>query len=291
MNPARIAIVLVAGIAAIVLALVVRNIAGGHKPPPTVVAAAAPVPMTRVLVAKVNLAVGDSLTLDNMTWQAWPAATLNAAYVSDGVAAAPAPNAAAGAISKASTTVTDMATGGGPKMQALVGSIVREPIYAGEPITAAKVVRSGDSSYMAVRLPEGMRAVAMPLSVESGAGGFIQPGDHIDILSTHPDPTKTGGNAQVTETVLANVLVLAIDQHADAPKAGATQVGSTMTLEVPEADVNLLARTRSSDGVKLTIALRSYADIGGGPGAGPGGGDTHAVRIFKGGSAEVVTAQ
>lgn len=142
---------------------------------------------------------------------------------------------------------------------------------------------------MAVRLPEGMRAMSLPLSTESGAGGFIQPGDHVDIYSTHADTSKTGGGGMVTETVITNALVLAIDQHADAPKNTATLAGSTITLEVPESSVTAVARARAQTG--LTLALRSYADIGGGPG-GPTVGDGNAVRLFKGGgAAEVVTAQ
>jgi pilus assembly protein CpaB len=291
MNPARIAIILVAGVAAICLALIVRNIAGKpQQAPPAVVATQAPSPpMTRVLVAKVDLGVGQTLTQDNMAWQAWPAATVNTAYVTDGVIAT-APTATAGAINKAKATVGDIATGGGPKMQALMGAIVREAIYAGEPITSRKIVRSGDSSYMAVRLPEGTRALSLPLSVESGAGGFIEPGDRIDLLSTHADPNHTGGgNAMVTETVLSNVLVLAIDQHTDTPKAGQAQPGATITLEVPEFAVPNVARARTVGG--LTMALRSYADIAGRT-SGPSANDGRTVRLFKGGgAAELVTTQ
>src|SRR5215469_2559770 len=203
MNPARIIIVLVAGVAAIALALFVRNLAAPPNHPTTVVTAQAPAPpMARVLVAKVDLKVGDRLSADTMSWQPWPAATVNAAYITDGFM--PAPSGATAAVTTASATVKDLATGGGPKMQAVVGDIVREAIYAGEPITGAKIVRSGDSSYMAVRLPEGMRAMALPINVESGAGGFIQPGDRIDVLSTHKDDARGGSGSMVTQTVLAN---------------------------------------------------------------------------------------
>ncbi|HTX51359.1 MAG TPA: Flp pilus assembly protein CpaB [Caulobacteraceae bacterium] len=293
MNPARIAIILVAGVAAICLALIVRNIAA--RPPqaraPVIAAQAPSQPMTRVLVAKADLSVGQALTQDNMAWQAWPAATVNAAYVTDGVVATAPPSAGAvGAINKAKTTVNDMATGGGPKMQAMMGAIVREAIYAGEPITSSKVVRSGDSSYMAVRLPEGMRAYSLPLTVETGAGGFIEPGDRIDILSTHADPSHTGGGSSlVTETVLSNVPVLAIDQHTDTPKAGQAQPGATITLEIPAYAVPNVARARTLGG--LTMALRSYADIAG-RARGPSANDGRTVRLFKGGgSAELVTTQ
>jgi pilus assembly protein CpaB len=223
-----------------------------------------------------------------MSWQGWPTATLNVAYITDGdttQAKAPVDTV----IQKASKTVGDIATGGGPKMHAMIGDVVREPIYAGEPITAKKVVHSGDTSYMAIRLPQGMRAMALALSLESGAGGFIEPGDRVDVLSTHQDPNKnSSGGGMVTETVLSNALVLAIDQKTDAGKS-TTVSGATITLEVPDVNASAVAKARTQGG--LTLALRSYADIGGQTG-GPSADDGHSVKIFKGGApAEVVTAQ
>ena len=186
MTPARIVILIVALVAAVGLALLVHGLFAQPKtPPPAAVATAAPT-MTRVLVAKTDLAVGDRLSDQNMSWQGWPTATLNIAYITDGdttVAKAPVDSV----MQKASKTVGDIATGGGPKMRAMIGDVVREPIYAGEPITSKKVVHSGDTSYMAIRLPQGMRAMALALSLESGAGGFIEPGDRVDVLSTHQE--------------------------------------------------------------------------------------------------------
>ena len=288
MNPARLAIIVVAGLAAVLLALLVHGMVSKPKPITVVDTAGQAPPMTRVLVARVNLGVGDRLTGDNMTWQPWPTATLNGAYVTDGQAAVPASAGAAGAINQAGKAVTDIATGGGPKMQSMIGAIVRDPIFAGEPITSNKIVRSGDSSYMAVRLPPGTRAMSIPVSVELGAGGFIQPGDRVDIISSHADTAK-GGSGFVAETVLSNVKVLAVDQHTDTPKNGASLPGNTLTLEIAAGDVETLARARSVGG--LVMVLRSYADIGGGTAAGSGG-PGHSVRLFKGGApAEMVVAR
>lgn len=289
MNPARIVIVVVAIVAALGLALLVHAIIK-PKSPTVVQQVAAPSagpPMTRVLTAKQDLAVGDRLAVDNMAWQPWPAATLNAAYITDGAVAAPKPVGPAGVVNQAGRTVTDIATGGGPQMQAMIGDIVKEPIYAGEPITDRKIVRGGDSSYMAVRLPPGTLAMSVPVNVENGAGGFIQPGDRIDMLSSHPDTAKNGQGGMVTETVLANVKVLAVDQHTDTPRSSAAMPGATLTLEIPADDVEAVARAKSEGG--LVMALRSYADIGGGA-RGPSSG--HSVRLFKGGGpAELVIAR
>ncbi len=289
MTPARIVILIVALVAAVGLALLVHGMFAQPKAPPTTTVAAAPL-LTRVLVAKTDLAVGARLTDQNMGWQGWPTATLNAAYITDGDTTAAAKAPVDAVMQKAGKTVTDIATGGGPKMRAMIGDVVREPIYAGEPITGKKVVLSGDTSYMAVRLPQGMRAVALPISLESGAGGFIEPGDRVDVFSTHQDSTKNSSSGgMVTETVLSNALVLAIDQKTDAAKTTNTVSGATITLEVPDVNASAVAKARTQGG--LTIALRSYADIGGQTG-GPSADDGHTVKIFKGGAAaEVVTAQ
>jgi pilus assembly protein CpaB len=293
MNPSRIVIILLAGVAALVLAFLVHGMMG--KKAPAVVAAtpvAGPL-MTRVLAAKVDLAVGDRLTPNNMAWQPWPVGTVNAAYVTDGSSAAAKPQGADGAVKQASTVVNDIANGGGPKLQALVGAIVREPIFAGEPITSKKIVRSGDTGYLAVRLPQGMRALSIPVTIDSSAGGFIEPGDRVDVMTAHADQSKGGGaGGMVAETVLSNVQVLAVDQRVDTPKNTTSMpAAATLTLEVPAGDVDALVRART--GGTLMMALRSYADIGGGPGAGAGvGGPAHSVRVFKGGAAvEVVAAR
>jgi len=288
MNPARIIIVLVAGVAAVALALVVRTIATKPAAASVPIAAApqqAGPPMTRVLVAKIDLVPGDRLAPENMAWQAWPVPGVNTAYVTDGQVQQPNAAGALGAVKQVGSQVADIAAGGGPKMQEMVGAIVREPLFAGEPITARKVVRSGDSGYMAVRLPPGTRAMSLPINAETGAGGFIQPGDRVDVLSTHADPSRPG--AVVTEVILPDAKVLAIDQHTDAPKSGSSTLGATITFEVPVDAVMTVARARSQGG--LYMALRSYADIGQG-GAGPSARDQGSVRMFKGGGTPQLVA-
>ncbi|MFI4974860.1 MAG: Flp pilus assembly protein CpaB [Caulobacterales bacterium] len=291
MNPARIAILVIAAVAAIALALVVRNMASKPKAP-VVAAQSGPAPnlaQSRVLVAKQDLAIGQRLSIDNMSWQPWPVTNMNAAYITDGSTQAAKPSGADAAMRGATKTVTDIVNGGGPAMQAMVGAIVKDPIYAGEPITARKVVRAGQSSYMAVRLPAGMRAMSIPVNPETGAGGFILPGDRVDVMDSRPDASK-GSGSFATETVLSNVLVLAIDTNTDAPKTGKAVTGAVATLEVPAASAQSLARARAQGG--LMLALRSYADIGGGVSSAPRAAATTGVRVFKGGApAEVVMSQ
>ncbi|MHB8528484.1 MAG: Flp pilus assembly protein CpaB [Caulobacteraceae bacterium] len=278
MNPVRFAILGVALVAAIGLAVLLRGLVT-PKAPPRVVVAAAPTPSARVLVAARDLAVGERLNETNMTWQPWPAEALNASFITDGGRAAMPPlSGPARLIKTASTTARDVVTGGGPAMQALSGAVVREAMVKGEPIIKDKVVRAGDGSYMSVVLDPGTRAVAVAVSAESGAGGFIEPGDRVDLVQAIGN--NTGSAGMVSQTVLTNVRVLAVDQTTAPVKNGKSMLGATLTLEVPQSLVEMVAEAKARGG--LTLALRSYADIGGGTRPGDGGG--HGIRLFRGGA-------
>jgi pilus assembly protein CpaB len=153
-------------------------------------------------------------------------------------------------------------------VQAVVGAIVREPLLAGEPVVERKIVKGGQGGYMSVVLQPGMRAVAVPVNVESGAGGFILPGDRVDVLMSRKlegssaGPVSFGGatSTVAAETVLQNVRVLAIDQKVQPEKEAKTIVGAAATLEVPAQDAELLVKAKAAG--ELVLALRSYADLG-----------------------------
>jgi pilus assembly protein CpaB len=288
MNPVRIAILAVAAVAAIGVAVLLRNLATPHSNAPAAVVQAAP-PTARVLVAAHDLPIGQRLTEADMTWQPWPATSLNSSFITDGSPAARPANDRVGGLIKASTTMAkDLAGGGGPALQALKGAIVRETIVKGEPIVKGKIVTAGEGGYMSVRLGPGMRAVAVPVSAETGAGGFIQPGDKIDLIDSRPDNSQRAGGF-LTETVVSNARVLAVDQTTGQAKNGQSIVGATITLEVPAVIAPMVAEARARGGVML--ALRSYTDTGGGPGIG-GEAAGAGVRLVKGGAvSEIMVSQ
>jgi pilus assembly protein CpaB len=297
MGRARIFIVLaIAAVGAIGLALIVGAMTK-HKPPPPpqVVAVQPSAPMARVLVARRDLDVGTPLTSNDMTWQDWPVAAVNPAFITDGRGAHAAPAGVTSAIAEqAGQTVRAAATavaGGANPMDQLSGSIVREAILANEPITNAKLVRGGQGGYMAVVLHPGMRAVAVPVTASDTAGGFILPGDRVDVVQAHPADASSGRGGYAASVLLRNVRVLAIDQNSQPPKNGQrSQIGGTATIEVAADDTEVIARAKLQG--QILLALRPYSDVGGPSGPPPDQGSSGQVRIFRSGQApETVTLQ
>jgi pilus assembly protein CpaB len=248
MKFARVAVLGIAVGAGLIAALIALNLAK-PAPVPVVEGAPAPAPVsTQVLVATANIATGQKLATGSMQWQDWP---------STGVAG---------------TYIQKVGDGEG-QVDPLVGSIARASIYAGEPISEAKLIHS-DRGFMSAILPQGMRAVATKISADTGAGGFILPNDRVDVVMTRqaPDPAAAGGNAFLTETILNNVRVLAIDQtientdantsssSGDGAESGQTVIGQTATLELTPLQVQILTVAQQMSSEPLTLALRSVAD-------------------------------
>ena len=302
MKPARIIVICIAAVSAIGLALVVRAM-GSPSGEPTAVATAAPVearPMAKVLVAARDLEPGTRLADADLEWTEWPVHQVIPASITDGTvpvtpAAAPAEAKAEGAVARVARNATDAVTGGAKADY--FGSVVREPISAGEPITSRKIVRAGDSGYMAAYLEPGMRAMAISVTVESAAGGFILPGDRVDVLLTRETNLSNMGAQEgdrskfASSTVMRNIKVLAIDQTTRAGDDEQAVVGATATLEVGPADAEALALAKSEG--SLSLVLRSYADTGGPSGrVASAPRQSAAVRVYRGEAApEVVVVQ
>jgi pilus assembly protein CpaB len=243
-------------------------------------------PMAQVLVAKRDLPVGTQLKAGDIGWQPWPAATLNAAYTTNGANPAPAPD---NPVKNAATTVQAAAVGANA-MESMYGAIVKEPMLTGEPILARKVVRGGQGGYMAVVLQPGMRAIAITVNVETAAGGWVLPGDRVDVLQSQEMMDASGkGLGKATRTVVQNIRVLAIDQKVEPDKDAKTVVGGVATLEATPESAAALVDAKSKGG-QMFLALRSYADLGGPSGVGNATTSRPLpIRVFKDGHAEEVT--
>ena len=298
MSPVRLLIILIAAVSAIGLAVVLQRALGG-KPVAPVLTRAAPAasnkPMTQVLVAKRDLPVGTRLVAADVAWQPWPSDTVNGAFITNGAAPAK-PDGKVAEVKALASVAADQMIGADPA-KVIEGAIVRDPILCGEPITPRKIVRGGQGGYLSVVLSPGKRAMSVPVSSDTAVGGFILPGDRVDVLSTH-DMTAMdasgggggGGKMTVSETVLRNIRVLALDQSTAAEKDAKSIVATTATLEVGPEEAEVLAHAKASG--PIALALRAYTDL-----AGPSGiserqaerGDSSAVRINRGGQTTSVS--
>ena len=231
MNNARIAVLAIAigagGIAA--------YLASGSSEAPAPTQPAAQMQTVDILVAKADIGLGQSVKADDLQWQAWPAATASGSFINRA--------------SKAEA------------VKEITGSIARSPFIAGEPIREQKLVKADGSGFMAAILPQGYRAVSTEISPETGAGGFILPNDRVDVLLTKRDknPDGKGADIAVSEIILTNIRVLAIDQAPKEKEGTSTLVGRTVTLELKPEQTETLARSRQTG--SLSLALRSIADI------------------------------
>ncbi|UDF03749.1 Flp pilus assembly protein CpaB [Asticcacaulis sp. AND118] len=273
MKASRYVVIGIAAVAALLLALVVRGMIGGNGAADANASQKVTVeaPTAKVLVAARHLKIGERISEADLAWKAWPEDSINEAYFTDRPITPVAPAEAKSSEDKAlDKTVengaaqvadaADKALNPTRGMDAVLGGVVREDILPNEPIIARKVVRADAGGFMAVMLAPGMRAMAVPVSVESTAGGFILPGDRVDILVSS-EVQNNGQSTHIARPVLRNVKVLAVDQTVEAKSDQPSVIGATATLELRPEDGEALAQAKAQG--PLSLMLRSYADIGG----------------------------
>ena len=120
-----------------------------------------------------------------------------------------------------------------------------------EPVLATKISGAGQGASIAALLPEGMRAATVRIDDVSGVAGFVQPNDSVDILITR---TIQGGaqTNQLTDVLLQNVRVIAIDQEAK-NSDGTPKLARTATFEVTPLDAQKLALAQQSGNLSLVL--------------------------------------
>lgn len=232
MSTTRIAILGLAIGAAVLAAFLAKGFLG--KPAPKQIVKVDKTEVVEVLVAAKDVRVGGLMDRSSVRWQKWPKDIVKP-----------------GMISKKSDPEA---------IQKFEAARARATIYLGEPLNDRKVVYPGESGFMAAVLPKGMRAIAVRVSVETGAGGFILPNDRVDVLLTRKGGS---GGRTTTDTVLSNVRILAIDQafaiNAKGQKIYDEKINTaTLELDPMQSEVVALAETTG----QLTLALRSMADNG-----------------------------
>jgi pilus assembly protein CpaB len=155
----------------------------------------------------------------------------------------------------------------------LIGTVVRTPITAGQPISHGAIVAPGDRGFLAAALGPGMRAVSVPVSELTGVAGFIFPGDRVDLVLTQNVASQITPNAtyssvvdtrglKVSETIIRNLRVLATDQRASPTldEKGNTVVSNykLVTLEVTPRLAEKITVAQAIG--TISLSLRSLAD-------------------------------
>ena len=198
MKPARILILataLAAGLGAAWL------VAGSKPPPPIRLAAAPAMPMEDVLVAAKEIQFGSVIQQDDMRWQKWPKASVPPGIITK--------TAMPHAIADFKGSLTRDPIGAGEPLYAdrliqpgnplmfthpLIGAAVHAdlPAFARSRAhrrAADRLIQPGKASFMAAMLPAGSRAVAISIDAQGAttAGGFILPNDRVDVIHTFKD--------------------------------------------------------------------------------------------------------
>ena len=229
----------------------------------------------KVLVAAADIPMGTRVVPDHLNWVKWPKEAISENLISD--------DTRPGAIEELTT------------------SVARTAIYAGEPIVQRKLVLTGDRGQMSALLKPGMRAIATRISVDSAAGGFIQPGDRVDVVLTTQikNDGQAGGaatNQYLAETIFENVHVLAIDQvFGDTPDGQAAVVGSTALMELSRSDSEVLIEAQSRGDLSLILRGLENRRVGFVPSAATTdrkkSGAVTSMTIYRNGTSQQVAIQ
>jgi pilus assembly protein CpaB len=204
-------------------------------PPPEVIVEQQQAPaidLTEVLVLDGDVPMGAALG-EQLEWQSWPSDGVNENFI---------------------TRESDPEA-----LEKHKGSIARVAMYAGEPLRKSKLIGEGQS-FMSSILPTGYRAVATQIAADTSAGGFILPNDYVDVIMTRRSDAAGPTGGFVTETILKNIRVLAIDQAIQEDEEGRrVKVGETATLELTpqQAEIITVAQQMAD---RLTLSLRSLVD-------------------------------
>src|SRR5579885_3538506 len=137
-----------------------------------------PVPTQTIVVAKQPLRFGTELNASMLQEVPWPSKSVPA-----------------GAFAK----ITDLLSHG--------RRVVLTAIEPNEPVLALKITGPGERATLSALVHKGMKAVTIRVNDVDGVGGFVMPGDHVDVVMTR----QLDKGSAVSEVVLQNTRVLAVD--------------------------------------------------------------------------------
>ena len=185
-----------------------------------------PVSTRTIVVAAKPLRFGNQVTAEHLREVPWPEGSLTG-----------------GSFAK----VADVMAGG--KRVAL------SAIEPEEPVLRSKITGPGQRATLSAMIRDGLKAVTIRVNDVEGVGGFVLPGDHVDISLTRQIDK---GNA-TSEVVLQNVRVLGIDQMAD-ERLEKPSVVKAVTLEVDVLGAQKLSLAASVGSLSLMLRKAGEAE-------------------------------
>jgi pilus assembly protein CpaB len=132
--------------------------------------------------------------------------------------------------------------------------VVLAPIEVNEPILAVKITGPGQRATLSALVAPGMKAVTIRVNDVEGVGGFVLPGDRVDVVMTR----QLDKGAASNEVVLQNARVLAIDQLADT-RSDKPSIAKAVTLEVDTRDAQKVWLAASVG--NLSLLLRKAGEV------------------------------
>jgi len=236
MDVKKIVLLVGALLIAAVTAVMAKNMFSGASAPQAQAKEAVPAG-PEVLIATRTMPVGTIVDAEAFRYQPWPQGLVQPAYYIRGAENSVDP-------------------------QSLIGTVVRNEITAGQPVTQGSLVRPGERGFLAAALGPGMRAVTVAVSDTSGVAGFVFPGDRVDMVLTQEVPGGgEGAPLRASETIIRNIRVLAVDRRLNARDEAGNQVAqntSTVTFEATPKIAEKIAVAQTIG--QLSLALRSLAD-------------------------------
>jgi pilus assembly protein CpaB len=230
MNMPRMLVLGLAGIAAIAAILIVRAMMGGGTPNAAAMLPRPEIATAEVLVAAEPLQPGEKLTVAQVRWEKWPRSDIDSTYLTH-------------------EQVPNLDT-------AMTGAVARAPMVAGEPLTITKFVHADSAGFMAATLQPGMRAVSIPITTDSGAGGFILPNDRVDLIGS--EQISDTPRRFRTKVVMQDVRVLAMDQNFKQDKDQKVVLAKTATLELTPDQARAVIKAQAAG--PLSLSLRALGD-------------------------------
>jgi pilus assembly protein CpaB len=177
----------------------------------------------QVVVAKVDIPEGAAIDRNSLALAGWPA-----------------PTVPAGAYSS---------------LDSVVGRVTRVNVFTGEAIVPGRLAPAGTGPGLELKIPPGMRAMAVRINDVAGISGLVQPNSRVDVLVTIADPVS---GKQQAKLFMENMRVLSVGTEIQRDASGRPNTATTATLAVTPDEAERLAIAMNTGSIQLV--LRGYGD-------------------------------